>query len=120
MKFIKQIEQYKKLEKLIKQASTGTPDEFAERLNISRTQLYTILESMKQLGAPIRYNRSIKSFYYSSDFKLTIDISVQIITPTERKTIYGGGFYKNIASVLFSERSKFNLPMQTNTSYVCR
>ncbi len=109
MKFIKQIEQYKKLDKLIEQACTGRPDELASRLQISRTQLYEVLETLKYLGAPIKYNRVIKSFYYTHKFKLSISINVQMITAEERKTIYGGNLLQKNASVLFSERSNFNL-----------
>ncbi len=86
MKFIKQIEQYKKLDKLIEQACTGTPDELAVRLQISRTQLYTFLESLKFLGAPIKYNRCIQSFYYTANFKLRIDISIKAIPPKRVKS----------------------------------
>ena len=120
MKFIKQIEQYKKLDKLIEQASTGTPNELADRLQISRTQLYAVLETLKYLGAPIKYDRVVKSFYYAHSFKLRININVQTITPEERKTIYGGSFLQKIASVLFIERSKFNLATANPIYKVCR
>ncbi len=84
-------------------------DELANRLQISRTQLYAVLETLKYLGAPIKYNRVVKSFYYAHSFKLHININVQTITPDERKIIYGGSFFAKFTSVLFSERSKFNL-----------
>jgi len=119
MKFIQQIEQYKKLDKLIEQACTGTPDELAVRLQISRTQLYTFLESMKFLGAPIKYNRVLKSFYYTYKFKLSISINVQMITAEESKTIYGGNLFQKIVSVLFIERSKFNLAIANSKLRVC-
>ncbi len=120
MKFIQQIEQYKKLDKLIEQACTGTPDELAVRLQISRTQLYTFLESMKFLGAPIKYNRALKSFYYAAYFKLDIDVNIKAITHQESKTIYGGNLFQKIASVLFIERSNFNLATANSKLRVCR
>jgi len=116
MKFIRQIERYKTLHKLIKQARTGTPDMLATRLHISRSQLYVFLDTLKDLGAPIKYNRTAQSFYYSSNFELDIDISVKAITPCECKTIYAGNCLQINSSMLFSGRGRANLLMQSNVT----
>ncbi len=65
MQAIKQLNRLKKLDTLIQQGKTGAPEEFADRLGLSRSQLYNILEELKDLGAPIEYNRSARSFLLS-------------------------------------------------------
>ncbi|PWG78044.1 HTH domain-containing protein [Pararcticibacter amylolyticus] len=49
---------------LIKSKSTGTPKRFAERLDISERRLYELLNEMRELGAPISYNRYRSTYYY--------------------------------------------------------
>ena len=116
MRFIRQIERYKTLHKLITQTRTGTPDMLAKRLHISRSQLYILLDTLKDLGAPIKYNRTIQSFYYSVHFELDIDISIKAITPTECKTIYAGNYFQLNSSMLFTGWSETNLLKQSNVA----
>lgn len=49
---------------LIRLKSTGSPDQLARRLGISRRCLYDYLQLMKDNGAPIKYNASRSSYYY--------------------------------------------------------
>lgn len=52
------------LDYLIFSRSTGTPDQLARRLSISKRSLYEFLALMKDLGAPIAYNRALRTYYY--------------------------------------------------------
>lgn len=65
MKLTVQMERLKRLNKLIEQKSTGNPNRLADRLGISRSRLYVILNELKLMGAPIRYSRLLSSFYYT-------------------------------------------------------
>ncbi len=112
MKFIKQIERLQKLNKLIGQQCTGSPDELAQKLNLKRSQLYEVLEQLKLEGAPIAYNRKLATFYYSHEFIFEINLQVKMLTGNEVKNIYGGRILNFINKILPSEesgRSKFNL-----------
>lgn len=51
MNFIKQIERIKKIHLLIRTEKTGCPDVFAQKLKLSRRQLYNELEIIKNLDA---------------------------------------------------------------------
>jgi len=115
MDFIKQLDQYKRLHKLIEQSKTGTPKELADTLNISRSKLYLFLDNMKNLDAPIKYNRVLRTFQYDAFFELNIEVNIETITPKEVKTIYGGSFFKKPCSVLFVGRNKSILTMQSST-----
>lgn len=64
----------RRIDYLIQIGGTGTPDEFARRLNISRKSLYNYLNSMKEMGAPIKYCPFRGSYYYEEEgmFKVVI------------------------------------------------
>ncbi len=55
---------------LIRRKATGRPEEFAARLNLTRSALYRRLDDLKSVGAPIKYCRNSKSFYYDEPFRL--------------------------------------------------
>jgi len=57
---------------LIEQEATGTPDEFAARLRISRRQLYNVLDELKDYGSPHKYSRRRHTFYYAGEFEFVI------------------------------------------------
>jgi hypothetical protein len=65
MTFIDQIRRIERLDQLIRIKATGRPSELALKLGISESCLYETLNIMKvELGAVIRYSRSIQSYYY--------------------------------------------------------
>jgi len=90
------IDRLSRIHRLIKREGTGTPDEFAERFNIKRRQLYNILDEFKDYGAEIRYSRIKNSFYYLNDFDVSVKISVNQLSESETITIIAGcsGVYK--------------------------
>ena len=123
MNFIRQVERYQKLNKLIYQQSTGTPSELAERLNLKRSQLYEVIDLLKIQGAPIKYSRKLRTFYYSNEYNLEISLKVNVLSGNEVKRIYGGKVKIFINKFILSDetgRDKFNLPMHTVTYGICR
>jgi len=93
MKTLKQLERLRKVHQLIQQENTGTPTELASRLGISRRQLYNLIEYLKELGAPLLYNRKTNTFYYGNDFDLLVNVSVQVLIKNELITIYAGNTF---------------------------
>ncbi len=98
MKTLKQLERLQKVHKLIKQQNTGTPFELANKLHISERELYRLLEYLKEADASISFTRNSNTYYYTNDFDLLVNISVQVLVKEEIKTIYAGStlFYKNL------------------------
>lgn len=94
MNTIKQLERLRKIHEFIKVANTGTPKEFAIRLQLSESQLYNILEDLKIKGFPISYSKSLKSYVYIDDCELEIIYSIKLITPQEKIKISGGSLKK--------------------------
>ena len=51
---------------LLSQKSTGKPQVFAAKVNVSERTLYEYLRYMKdELDAPIKYSRSQNTYYYA-------------------------------------------------------
>jgi len=61
-----------RMHELIQQERTGTPDEFARTVQISRRQLYNMIQTLKDYGANIQYDRCRRTFYYTSFFNFTL------------------------------------------------
>ena len=64
MNFLKKIEY---LDWLVRQRSTGTAEELAEKLRISKRSVFNYLNWMKEHGAPIRYNSFRRSYEYKEE-----------------------------------------------------
>ena len=90
MKTKKQLERLRKIHQFIKSAHTGTPNEFANKLEISESQLYNILDDLKLKGFPIQYSRSQKTYLYNEYCDLEIQYSVHLLTNNEKIKIAGG------------------------------
>ena len=105
MTTIKQLDRLKKIHQYIKVANTGSPKEFANRLSLSQSQLYNILEDLKIKGFPISYSRNLKSYVYNDDCELEIVYSVQLLTSQEKIKI-AGGIIKNFFTPMQLEWAK--------------
>ncbi|WP_373397046.1 HTH domain-containing protein [Algoriphagus halophilus] len=95
MEFIKQIERIQILNKLIHEQRTGSPDELAKRLGISRRQLYVYLEYMEDHGLKIRFSRKVGSFIYSSEQRLEIAFKFEVLNIKNQQEVFGGKTIKN-------------------------
>jgi len=88
---------------------TGDPEEFATKLDISKRQLFRIIEELKDYGAPIEYNRSLRTFYYKdADFEIRVNFSMQFITELDEKEIFGGSYSRNMLPCHFLALNKTN------------
>lgn len=68
---IKQVKLIERMDQSIRLKTAGTPEEFATKLGISKTKMYRMINTMKELGAPIEYTTTVQSFVYVEvvDFK---------------------------------------------------
>lgn len=60
----KYIERLDHINYLIKSKSTGSPRELSQKVGLSESKLYEYILLMKNLGAPIRYSKLRRSYYY--------------------------------------------------------
>jgi predicted DNA-binding transcriptional regulator YafY len=61
-----------RLDQFIRQKGTGSPPEFAQKMGISERSLYEYLKVLKDLGAPIKFSRQSRSYYYEADGQFRI------------------------------------------------
>ena len=82
---------------LIRRSSTGTPCEFAEKLNISESTLYKYLSSLKQeLGAPIAYCRYRRTYYYTKEGNIMVGFV--FLSRMEINKLKGGDSFHQLSS----------------------
>ena len=73
MAFYDTLKRLKRIDFLIQSKSTGTPNELAEKLNISERWVYEYINILKNLGAPIKYCDITRSYLYEDDGKFLIE-----------------------------------------------
>jgi len=64
MNLLQNVQSVDKLHALILQKNTGTPKELAQRLGISRSSLYILIDELNGLNLTIIYSRKLETFYY--------------------------------------------------------
>ena len=90
MNNLKQLERLRTAHRLIKLENTGTPVELSQKLHISTRQTFLVLEQLKEMDAPIQFNRRTKTYFYKHDYELTINISIQVLAQDKLINIYAG------------------------------
>lgn len=77
MKIFEFIEKIAYFHSLVMKECTGTAEEFAAKLNVSRATIYNIIEELKSFNIEIEYSRSRETYYYKYPHKVKITISIQ-------------------------------------------
>lgn len=54
-----------RLDHLIQHKSTGCPADCAQKIGISERSLYDYLKILKEMGAPIKFSRGRRTYYYT-------------------------------------------------------
>jgi len=90
MTLFQQIDRLEYIRYLIRTGATGDPVKFARRINVSRRQLYNLLDEIKNFGAEIKYSRTQHSFYYVTPFELDFKTKVRQLTVVETNIISKG------------------------------
>lgn len=72
MTFHEQLQRLKRIDQLIRLKATGTANDLAKRLDISRSSVFRLLDDLKGFGAPIIYCRNQKMFMYKESFQLIL------------------------------------------------
>lgn len=70
MNILQNFNRVEKLHKLIQQKKTGSPKELAQRLGISRSGLYILIDELATLNMPVAYSRKYETFYYYKELEL--------------------------------------------------
>jgi len=90
MTLLEKIEMMERVDGLIRRKATGTPRELASRLNISKRGLFKTLKLMKEMGGPIYYCISSRSYVY--EYKVDFAIGFRDASRFSQRIV--GGFQK--------------------------
>lgn len=83
MSTFKNISRFEWLDQLIRQERTGNPPALAGRMGISVRQLYYLIDELRDLGLPVSYCRTRKTFYYRSNCRLVFTLKIEHISGKE-------------------------------------
>lgn len=72
MHFLEQFNLLARIHNLIKRKATGSPQQLATRLEISRASVFRQINLLKDLGAKIHYCHSRDSYVYDEKFSLSL------------------------------------------------
>lgn len=90
MTLFQQIDRMEYIHHLINNERTGNPDSFAGRLQLSKRQLFNILEEMRIMGLDIRYSKTRETYFYNGNKYLEISYSLKELSDSEVTNISGG------------------------------
>ncbi|HAX95776.1 MAG TPA: hypothetical protein DCY35_04540 [Prolixibacteraceae bacterium] len=76
MKALEQIDRLITMNNLIRTHHTGSPEQFCKRMNISRRQLFTCLEFLRDCGVEIEFSRAMNSYHYKNGHELEINFKL--------------------------------------------
>ncbi len=93
-KLEEQINLMEQLDQLIRLKATGTPEQLANRLKISRAGLFRLMEIMKQLNAPIKFDIYLQSYVYEKNVCFKFGFYTTELSPQKAKEVNGG--YTNL------------------------
>jgi len=100
MKVFEYLERISLMHKLVLRQRTGTPEELARQLGVSRTTLYELIDELRSRGAPISYSKSAKTFFYRQPYEISVTCSIRPLTYSEKKENEGGRNF--LSKILFS------------------
>ena len=90
MKVFEYLDRISMMHKLVSRQITGTPEEFAGQLGVSRTSLYELIDELRSRGAPIAYSKSAKTFFYRQPYDISVTCLLRPLTVKEEKESVGG------------------------------
>ena len=94
-KLLQQIELIERIDKLIRLRATGTPKKLAHRLNLSEASLYRLIETIKEMGAPVEFSIRHQSYIYTNEVNFTCGFFLKELWYSEIRKVNGG--FQNLA-----------------------
>ena len=77
MKAIEKIERFQEIDRIIKTKKTGAPEKFAEKIGISKRQLFKDFEEIRMLGVRISYCRSRETYFYENGYEFEVEFDIK-------------------------------------------
>lgn len=93
----------------IRRKATGNPNQFAQKIGVSRRSILRILSDFKSLGIPIKFSKDRNSYYYTEDGHIKKELFERHkeLSKDELKKIKGGNSLPFLNICSDSEVSKY-------------
>ena len=104
MTFLEKLKVIQRLDGLIRRKATGNANELADKLGISRSTVFALLECMKCMGAEIAFSDIRRTYYYTEDKELAIGfVSVNELKGGKNKDYFlQSDFFGLCGSILYA------------------
>jgi len=96
----KQIALLERMDQLVRLKATGRPKDLAERLEISEATVFRMIETMKELNAPVYYDLARQSYSYSEPTTFKCGFFIQSLDENTQRNLAGGYGFDNIKRIL--------------------
>jgi len=106
-KLFNQIKLIERIDQLIRLRATGSPKEIAVKFNISESTVYRLIETIKELGAPVEYSLGYQSYFYSEKVNFLCGFFSRELSLSEYKKVNGGFYNLQLISEKITPLSKF-------------
>lgn len=80
------------IDQRIRLKATGKPEEFAERIGVSKRTIFRLIESLKNIGCPVCYDRYKETYKYKRKGRLVIKFEEDDSEKIDINNIKGGFF----------------------------
>lgn len=115
-KLFNQIELIERIDQLIRLKATGSPKVLAEKFHVSESTIYRIIETIKELGAPVEYSLVYQSYIYTEEVNFLCGFFARDLSQSEYKKVNGGFHNLQLISEKIISLSKF----ESGTFYISR
>ena len=76
---IRNLNRVERLHQLILAEKTGTPQEVAKRLGISKSALFIMIDELNSLNLKVSYSSKYETFFYDKELKRTILEETEVV-----------------------------------------
>jgi len=84
---------------LIRLKATGRPKQLAKRLEVSEATVFRIIETMKEMDAPVYYDLTRQSYIYTEKASFKCGFFVQELDEQEGRSLSGGRNFINLHKI---------------------
>lgn len=99
-KLMKQIAILERIDQLIRLKATGSPKQLADRLEVSEATVFRIIETMKEMQAPICYDLERQSYIYTHQTQFKCGFYVEELNLIDKRNLSGGFAFNNLSQLL--------------------
>jgi len=90
MTILEQTEKIEYLNYLIKHKITGNAEELSSKLHVSKNTVHRLIETMRQLGCPIEYCKTQKTYYYTTEGGICLKFQQESLDNNQLHKVLGG------------------------------